>query len=69
MFPSRTAGGSVLETSRITGTEAEGEGSGSHYRVQGVAGNAARVLAIANEAHVAALPPTGPPTKKKTHKV
>lgn len=61
--------GSVLETSRITETEAEEEedDSASHYRVQGVAGDAARVLAISNETHVAAFPPTGPPTEN-THR-
>lgn len=52
--------------SRITETEAEGQDSGSHYRVQGVTGDAARVLAISNDAHVAAFPPAGPPTKKNT---
>lgn len=46
------------------GTEAEGEDSESHDGVEGVAGDAARVLAISNEAHVAAFPPTGPPTEK-----
>lgn len=56
---------SVLETSRITETRTGAEDSGSHYRVQGVTGDAARVLAITDEAHVAAFTPTVPPTKIK----
>lgn len=55
-------GGLFLVTGRIAGTE--GEDSESHDGVQGVAGDSARVLAISNEAHVAAFPPTGPPTEK-----
>lgn len=57
-------GGLFLARGRIAGTEAEGEDSESHDGVQGVAGDSARVLAISNEAHVAAFPPTGPPTEK-----
>lgn len=59
--------GSVSETSRrFAETEAEGA-SGSHYGVEGVTGDAARVLAVSNDAHVAAFPPAGPPTTT-THK-
>lgn len=52
------------ETGRIAGSEDEREDSESHDGVQGVAGDAARVLAVSNEAHVPAFPPTGPPTEK-----
>lgn len=50
---------------RIAGTQDEREEPESHDGVQGVAGDAARVLAVSNEAHVPAFPPTGPPTEKK----
>lgn len=56
--------GSLLETGHTAGTEDEREEPESHDGVQGVAGDAARVLAVSNEAHVPAFPPTGPPTEK-----
>lgn len=56
--------GSLLETGRIAGSEDERQDSESHDGVQGVAGDAARVLAISDEAHVPAFPPTGPPAEK-----
>lgn len=60
--------GSLLETGRIAGTEDERGDSESHDGVQGVAGDAAWVLAVSNEAHVPAFPPTGPPTEKSFKK-
>lgn len=55
-------------TGRIAGTEDKREDSESQDGVQGVAGDAARVLAVSNEAHVPAFPPTGPPTEKSFKK-